>query len=626
MKANLNLFAVSSLLTCSVIAEAPNVIIILTDDQGYGDVSAHGNPILKTPNLDQFREQSVRLTDFHVAPMCSPTRGQLLTGIDAMRNGCTAVCEGRSMMRAELPTMADFFAGSGYATGHFGKWHLGDSYPHRPQDRGFQETIHHRAWGLTSLADHWENHTDAYFDPILSHNGVDKQFAGYCTDIFFDEAMKWIEEQQSAEKPFFVYLPTNTPHVPDICPDKYAAPYRGQHEDGKPIPAEFYGMIANLDENLGRLDAFLEEKGLDDNTLVIYMADNGTQSIRAKEIFNAGMRERKTSVYEGGHRVPFFLRWPGGDLLHGKDVDELTQVQDLLPTLIELCGLKPIELPLSFNGVSLAGLLSGEVAGLPDRKLVIQYRSSGEPWDPAVVMWGDWRLLKPKKGRNPQPPNAPLELYHLGRDPGQTKNVAADHPEVVEAMKKHYEEWHAEAKQLFDRPRWITIGNEAENPLILYSQDWVGDYCDNPGGLSAGTAHGYWNVDVDRAGVYEIELRRWPKESNKSLTEGWAAGPGGVARSERPIAAANLGIAGKNYTLDTEANDANAVFLVELPAGRTQLSTLFLNKNDRSVCSAMYVYLHRLDDAAEAKPTPTSDRKAKGRVPAAAKKKKGKKK
>ncbi|MEM1295260.1 MAG: sulfatase-like hydrolase/transferase, partial [Verrucomicrobiota bacterium] len=177
MKTTLQLITFGALLTCSALADPPNVILIITDDQGYGDVGAHGNPILKTPNLDQFREESVRLTDFHVAPMCSPTRGQLLTGIDAMKNGCTAVCQGRSMMRSELPTMADFFSESGYATGHFGKWHLGDSLPHRPQDRGFQETIHHRAWGLTSLADHWENHTDAYFDPILSHNGVDKQFS-----------------------------------------------------------------------------------------------------------------------------------------------------------------------------------------------------------------------------------------------------------------------------------------------------------------------------------------------------------------------------------------------------------------------------------------------------------------
>ncbi|MEM7479266.1 MAG: sulfatase-like hydrolase/transferase, partial [Planctomycetota bacterium] len=245
------------LTTTSQAVERPNVILILTDDQGYGDVSFHGNPVLKTPNLDVLANESVRFTDFHVAPMCSPTRGQLMTGIDAMRNGCTAVCEGRSMMRRELPTMANYFADSGYATGHFGKWHLGDSYPHRPQDRGFQETVHHRAWGITSLADHWNNRKNAYFDPILEHNGTDKKYEGYCTDIFFGEAMKWIEKQSREDKPFFCYLPTNTPHVPDIVAEKYWKQYEGEFER-KRMPSKFYGMIANLDESLGQLEAFLK--------------------------------------------------------------------------------------------------------------------------------------------------------------------------------------------------------------------------------------------------------------------------------------------------------------------------------------------------------------------------------
>ena len=262
------------------------------------------------------------------------------------------------MMRSELPTMANYFTGSGYATGHFGKWHLGDSYPHRPQDRGFQETLHHRAWGITSLADHWDNRKNAYFDPILEHNGTDKKYEGYCTDIFFGEAMKWIEKQADKDKPFFCYLPTNTPHVPDIAAEKYWKPYDGKF-DGKPIPSKFYGMIANLDENLGKLEAFLKEKGLRENTLLIYMSDNGTQSTQAKEIFNFGMRDKKTSVYEGGHRVPLFVRWPKGQLSHGATVEELTQVQDLLPTLIDLCDLTKIDSPLPFNGTSLAGLTQG---------------------------------------------------------------------------------------------------------------------------------------------------------------------------------------------------------------------------------------------------------------------------
>jgi len=588
--------------------DCPNVILLITDDQGYGDLSVHGNPVLKTPHMDRLHSESVRFTDFHVAPMCSPTRGQLMTGIDAMRNGCTAVCQGRSMMRAELPTMANFFADSGYATGHFGKWHLGDSFPHRPQDRGFQETIHHRAWGITSLADYWQN---TYFDPVLEHNGVDKKFEGYCTDIFFAESMKWIEKQQAADKPFFLYLPTNTPHVPNVCPDKYSAPYQGQH-DGNPIPDTFYGMIANLDENLGKLETFLKAKGLRDNTILIFMSDNGTQSKQAQLIFNAGMRDKKTSVYEGGHRVPCFVRWPKGKLPANRDVDELTQIQDLLPTLIDLCGLDTANKPTAFNGTSLAGLLKGASAELPDRKLVIQYRASGEPWDPAVVLWKKWRLV----GGN--------HLYHVGDDPAQQTNVAAQHPEVVQAMSVHYDTWHAEAKPLFDLPRWITIGSEQEPSSILYAQDWTGDYCDNRGGLTQARAKGYWNVIVDRPGIYELELRRWPKESEKTLTEG-LKGPEDTSPSARPIIAANLQIAGANHTLDAKPGTTHVTFRVKLPTGKTQLATHLLDTEDRTLCSAIYVYLKRLPGA-DAKLTPPSDRKPKAAAPAPPRKpRKGKK-
>ena len=169
----------------------PNVILIMTDDQGYGDMSVHKNPIIKTPAMDQLHSESVRFTDFHVASKCTPTRGQLLTGLDAMRNGATRVCQGRSMVRRDIKMMPEYFAESGYATGMFGKWHLGDAYPHRPRFRGFQEVVSFRAWGITSLADYWGN---TYYDPMLMHNGVDKKYKGYVTDIFFDEAMKWMEK------------------------------------------------------------------------------------------------------------------------------------------------------------------------------------------------------------------------------------------------------------------------------------------------------------------------------------------------------------------------------------------------------------------------------------------------
>lgn len=581
----------------SALAEQPNVILIVTDDQGYGDLSSHGNPVLKTPNMDRLHSQSVRFTDFHVAPMCSPTRGQLMTGLDAMRNGCTAVCQGRSMPRADIPMMANYFEDAGYATGHFGKWHLGDSYPFRPQDRGFQETIHHRAWGITSLADYWEN---SYFDPVLEHNGVDKKFEGYCTDIFFNESMKWIESNESSDKPFFLYLPTNTPHVPNVCPEEYSAPYTGKSHQGHPAPDTFYGMIANLDENVGKLEAFLEAHDLRDNTILIFMSDNGTQSKQAQALYNAGMRDKKTSVYEGGHRVPCFVRWPEGELKHGTDIDALSEVQDLLPTLIDFCDLKKPKLRL--DGVSLAGVMKGTKDALPDRKLVIQYKVSGEPWDPAVVLWDKWRLI----GGD--------QLYHVGDDPGQKADVADQHREIVNAMAAHYDGWHDKAKPLFDTKRWIIIGSKEVNDSTLYAQDWTGDYCDNGGGLTQATAQGYWNVIVDRPGIYQVELRRWPKESNKTLTEG-KQGPDDTSRSARPIAAANLRIAEGNYTLETAADATHASFQVKLPAGKTQLTTTLLDAEDRALCSAMYVYVSRVSDDADLPLTPTSTRQPKAKAP-----------
>ncbi|MEL6396951.1 MAG: sulfatase-like hydrolase/transferase [Planctomycetota bacterium] len=581
---------------CQGPARRPNVILIKVDDQGYGDLSVHGNPVLSTPNLDRLHAESVRLTDFHVAPMCSPSRGQLITGRDAMRNGSTFVAQGRSMVRAEIPTIAEFFAEAGYATSHVAKWHLGDSYPHRPQDRGFQDTFHHRAWGITSLADYWGND---YFDPILNLNGIDVPTTGYCTDTFFDYAMDWITQHESAgDDPFFMYLATNTPHGPDLVPNAYSDPYIGTY-NGITVPHKFYGMIANLDENLGRLEAFLSNNNLRDDTIIIYMSDNGTQSRAARDIHNAGMRGFKQSVYDGGHRVPFFVRWPNGPLAHGRDVDELTQVQDVLPTLIELCGLNapridpnnPTRATLpslvtDFDGDSIVRLLDGSSDELHDRMLVIQYRVSGEKWDPAVVLWDKWRLVNPG------------ELYNIETDPSQMTNVAAQFPLVAQAMEDHYDDWYDEVKPQFDIERWIRVDTDRQGSMKLYSQDWVGDFCDNRGGLSNATAVGYWNIEVATSGVYDIELRRWPEESGLPFPAGFnPADFTAGTRGARPITAANLQVAGGNYTLDTWPEATSAVFRVYLDEGRHRLQTHLLDGQDRIICSAMYTQMTRVDHA-----------------------------
>ncbi len=323
-------------------AAGPNVVLVLLDDAGYGDFACLGNPKLKTPHIDELYAQSIRLTDFHVAPMCTPTRGELLSGVDALRNGAMNVASGRSFLRRELPTLADLFAGTGYRTGQFGKWHLGDSYPYRPQDRGFQRSLWFPASHIPSAAEYWRN---TYTDTWLRHeDGQIRQSKGYCTDVFFDEAMHWITDRSTGSKPFFVYLPLNAPHVPLLVPEKYSKPYADQ----PPGIAQFLGMMANIDENMGRLTAMLDAKGLSDNTILIFMTDNG--GTFGVPVFNAGMRGKKMELYEGGHRVPCFIRWPGGKLGPPRDIDALTEAQDLLPTLADLCGLK-VPAGARFDGV-----------------------------------------------------------------------------------------------------------------------------------------------------------------------------------------------------------------------------------------------------------------------------------
>ncbi|MFW6286612.1 MAG: arylsulfatase, partial [Candidatus Sumerlaeota bacterium] len=344
----------------------PNVVILLTDDQGYGDLECHGHPALKTPNFNKLHSESIRMTDFHVVPMCAPTRGSLMTGQDCIRNGAMATSLGRHLPDPDLTMMPQVFKNSGYRTGIFGKWHLGSSYPYLPHHRGFDEAIYHLGFGLTGADDKWNND---YFDPWYRHNGELKQARGYCTDFWFDSAMKWIGECQDEGKPFFCYLPTNVPHFPMWVDDCYKEAYACYGGD----PSGFFGMIVELDENLARFEQFLKERGLRDDTIFIYMTDNGHAG-KALDVYNAGMRGGKCSRYDGGHRVPCFVRWPNGKLTDPCDIDTPTQVQDILPTLIDLCGLARPDGVQKFDGSSFAPLLRGEeMPELEDRMFVVQY-------------------------------------------------------------------------------------------------------------------------------------------------------------------------------------------------------------------------------------------------------------
>ena len=576
--------------------------MIITDDQGYGDLACHGNPVALTPNLDRLHAESVRFTDFHGAPMCTPTRGQLLTGLDAARNGALNVSSGRTLLRSELSTLADVFRAGGYRTGMFGKWHLGDNYPYRPQDRGFEETIWFPSSHISSLPDYWEND---YFDDVYMQNGERIRQEGYCTEVFFTRAMQWIEERQDNDEPFFAYLPTNAPHYPLWVPeaDRLAVEaYFAGNEDQLPelepnlrgSIIRFLAMIRNLDSQVGRLRKFLEEQALADNTILIFMTDNG--STFGPTYYNAGMRGGKCTLWEGGHRVPCFIHWPAGGLDRGRDIAGLTEVQDLLPTLSEICGLAA---PERCDGVSLASALNGSGSPPEDRMLVVNYSRMPNDLDypspdspsvlrreEAAVMWKHWRLIED------------AALYDVAADPMQETNVIDRHPDIVRAMREHLDAWWADVKGAANEPQRIIIGSDAENPSMLSACEWWDVFVDQQAQVRYGARrNSYWHLDVAQSGTHEFELRRWPIESGLALDEACDATTvtdgdfaAGIAL---PIARARLFIDGQAYTQTVQKGDKAACFSVELKAGPVHLHSWFDDEHNQPICGAYYVYVSR---------------------------------
>lgn len=548
-------------------SKRPNVILVMTDDQGYGDLGCHGNSVIKTPHLDELYTQSVRLTDFHVGPTCSPTRAGLLTGHYCNRTGVWHTIMGRSLLRKDEVTMGDVFSKSGYRTGIFGKWHLGDNYPFRPQDRGFDEVLIHGGGGVGQGPDYWGND---YFDDTYFRNGRPEKFAGYCTDVWFDGAMKFIEDNR--HRPFFCYLPTNAPHGPYYISDAYIKPYLDQ---GLPEnQARFYGMITNIDDNMGRLLRCLKELDLEENTILIFMTDNGTSG----KGFNAGMRGTKGSEYDGGHRVPCFIRWPAGNLKGGKDIEKLTAHVDLLPTFIELCGLKQPR-GLEFDGDSIARLLTDDDGKWPDRTLITDSQRIEHPekWRKSAVMTDRWRLINGK------------ELYDIKADPGQKDDIADAHPQVVEKLRKAYEDWWTDVSERFDEYCEIIIGSDEENPTRLMSHDWHGPSVPwHQGHVRKGLkANGFWAVEIERTGTYQFEVRRWPEEVDAPMKE---AIPGGKAID---VAKVRLKVANIDQTKPVP-NEAKAVtFRAKLKAGKARLQAWFIDDEGTSR-GAYYVYAKRV--------------------------------
>ena len=554
----------------------PNVILIITDDQGYGDLACHGNEVIKTPNLDKLHSDGVRLTDFHVGPTCAPTRAALLTGRYCNRTGVWHTIMGRSQLRKDEVTLGDVFRDGGYKTGIFGKWHLGDNYPFRPQDRGFDEVLIHGAGGVGQTPDYWGND---YFDDTYFHNGNPEKFDGYCTDIWFDGAMGFIRKNKN--KPFFAYLTTNAPHGPFLVSEEYENMYRGK--ENVPNPA-FYGMITNIDDNMARLRKMLKDEGLQDNTILIFMTDNGTSAGIQNGIgYNASMRGRKSSEYEGGHRVPCFIYWPDGGMVGGRDVEELTAHIDMMPTLMDICGIKKRR-GVELDGNNILPLLNGDPSDRlwKERVLVTDSQRVLHPikWRKSAVMKDKLRLVNGK------------ELYDIKTDPGQDRDISAEHPEIVKNLRREYDKWWKSVSTRFDEYTRTIVGTEHQNPVTITAHDWLNDSAEkswNQGHIQSGSmANGPWLIDVARAGKYKISLRRWPKEANAPIT-------GKPANDKKSTAinvnAARLKIGDFDIKKKLRKNAKVVNFVVDLKAGHKTLQTWFIDERTKKSRGAFYVYV-----------------------------------
>lgn len=547
---------------------------MVTDDQGYGDLRSHGNKVLRTPNLDRLAEEGVELTQFVVMPLCSPTRASLMTGRYHYRTGVTEVTRGTHLMHDDEVTIAEILRDAGYRTGIFGKWHLGDAYPMRPSDQGFEESLVHKGGGIGQAAGPDGN---TYFDPILEHNDVATKFEGYCDDIFAEATMDFIERNR--EGPFFAYYATNLPHFPLVVSDELADPYRkmGEHEHN----ALTFGMIESIDTNVGRMLARLKQLGIERDTIVVFLSDNGprtrrTTNDRYPDRYVAGLRGTKITLYENGLRVPFFIRWPG-KLPGGRKVATMGAHIDLLPTLLDACGVdKPPSLEI--DGRSLLPLLRGESIEWPDRVLFFQWHEGPVPF-PYVhfaVRKQRYKLIQPQDdphGIINRPSDAELkrwldrlELYDIKTDPSEITNLASAHPEIVEDLLTEYENWFSDvtSERDFHSPQRTYVGTEHQNPVILSRFDWRSQ---------STSAHvGWWEIRAE-SGLYRLTLRH-----NKAPRDG----------------VAHVRFAGLHRTVPVQAGTTVTVFEdVPLPGGPGRFEAYL--KLDRLASGVRYVDVERHD-------------------------------
>ncbi len=560
----------------------PNVVLIMTDDQGWGDVHSHGNDQIDSPVLDSLALQGARFDRFFVCPVCAPTRAGLLTGRYHLRTATHGVTRGEENMRADEVTVAEVFKNAGYTTGCFGKWHNGAHYPHHPNGQGFDEFI-----GF--CAGHWNN----YFDTQLEHNGQPFRSKGYITDVLVGAATRFITKNR--KRPFFCYVPLNAPHSPWQVPDKYFDKYKTQGLDDKTACA--YAMCENIDFNIGILLKKLDDLKLADNTIVIFTTDNGPNSNR----YNGDMKGRKGSVDEGGVRVPLFVRWPK-HIRAGLKVDPIAANIDMLPTLVDLCGIPTEESLPPTDGRSVAPLLLEQDVKWADREL-FTFRRTGEL---GAVRNQQWRAVLQR--------NKQWALYDMAADPGQKKNIAADQRAVVKRLSDLYQAKLKDVSKAGFETLPIQVGHDERPAVTLpgheaflepstkkgisylgrngWANDWITNWTDTD-------AYPWWEVEVVQAGKYKVALKYVCSKANVGsrlrVEVGGKSVEGRIekAHDPQPIPSPDRVPRGEVYEKTWATLELGEV---ELRPGRTRLAVKALSKPGPQVVDLKAVQLRKVVD------------------------------
>jgi arylsulfatase A-like enzyme len=587
----------------------PNIVLLMTDDQGYGDFSMNNNPLVETPKIEKLASQSQRFTNFHVDPTCSPSRAAIMSGKYSLRAGVWHTVMGRHMLSDKHRILPEILKEAGYNTAMFGKWHLGENYPFRPQDQGFNHALIHGGGGVGQSPDYWGNDQ---FDDTYFLNGEEKKYTGYATDIWFSEAIKFIQKQTNEDSPFFIYLSLNGPHIPWRAPAKYVEPYTalGLPDD----MAKFYGMIANIDENVGRLRSTLHDEKIEEDTIFIFMTDNGS-SMAAKSngeplnwlsddvklaveekigkkitTLNSYMRGGKTSAYDGVHRVPFFIHWPNGHLGEPSDIDDLASHFDILPTLLDLVEIEVDD--LDTDGISLAPVLKN-ISSLTERTLVVtnQRVLNPDPQRPYSVMQGNWRYVHAEQ-------TGGVELFDITNDPGQTNDISAKYPEKAAELAKAYEQWWEYTTGKGTPTTRPIIGSKYENPSRLTGMDWLSPNTDQVpwwpgfGDDKWGKGHGWvgneekfmvspWALKVAETGTYTMTLYLHDIPANAVI----------------PRKFAHIQLNGDVKTMPVPTGSSSVTFTVALMEGDIDIRAWFDEQTDDSGLNtglpAFYMYVDK---------------------------------